>query len=93
MTAALSSLAVATGRARSRQEVAEVAIERLCEATIADVGLIVSWPGNGRQMVAAGRGLGDEMLDAIRLAEVPSLAAAIEAVSYTHLTLPTNREV
>jgi PAS domain S-box-containing protein len=78
MTAALSSLAVATGRARSRQEVAEVAIERLCEATIADVGLIVSWPGNGRQMVAAGRGLGDEMLDAIRLAEVPSLATAIE---------------
>ena len=76
--AALSSLAVATGRARSRQEVAEVAVERLCEATMADVGLIVSWPGNGRQMVEAGRGLGEEMLDAIRVAEVPSLATAIE---------------
>jgi two-component system NtrC family sensor kinase len=76
--AALSSLAVATGRARSRQEVAEVAIERLCEATMADVGLIVSWPGTGRQVVEAGRGLGEEMLAAIRLAEVPLLATAME---------------
>jgi len=76
--AALSSLAVATGRARTRQEVAEVAIERLCEATMADVGLIVSWPGHGRQMVEAVRGLGEEMLQAIRDAEVPPLATAIE---------------
>jgi PAS domain S-box-containing protein len=76
--AALSSLAVATGRARTRQEVAEVAIERLCEATMADVGLIVSWPGNGRQMVEAGRGLGEDMLEAIRAAELPSFRTAIE---------------
>ncbi|HEY5487971.1 MAG TPA: PAS domain S-box protein [Candidatus Limnocylindrales bacterium] len=76
--AALSSLAVATGRARTRQEVAEVAIERLCEATMADVGLIVSWPGHGRQMVEAVRGLGEEMLQAIRDAQVPQLPTAIE---------------
>ena len=76
--AALSSLAVATGRARTRQEVAEVAIERLCEATMADVGLIVSWPGNGRQMVEAGRGLGEEILEAIRTAELPVAASAIQ---------------
>ncbi len=76
--AALSSLAVATGRARTRQEVAEVAIERLCEATMADVGLIVSWPGNGRQKVEAGRGLGEEILEAIRTAEVPMAASAIQ---------------
>ena len=76
--AALSSLAVATGRARTRQEVAEVAIERLCEATMADVGLIVSWPHNGRQTVEAGRGLGEELLEAIRTAEVPVAASAIQ---------------
>ena len=77
--AALSSLAVATGRARSRQEVAQVAIERLCEATLADVGLIVSWPSGGKQLVVeAGRGLGEETLDAIRLADVPSIATAID---------------
>ena len=41
--AALSSLAVATGRARTRREVAVAALERLCEATMADSAIIVTW--------------------------------------------------
>ena len=73
---ALSSLAIATGRARTRHEVAEVAIERLSEATMADIGLIVSWPGTGNETIEASHGLSEELLEAVRVADITSLATA-----------------
>jgi PAS domain S-box-containing protein len=77
--AALGSLAVATGRARSRHEVAEVALERLCEATMADIGVIVTWASNGApRTIEASRGLSQEALDAIRETEIPGVGEALE---------------
>ena len=77
--AALGSLAVATGRARSRREVAEAALERLCEATMADIGIIVTWGDKGATTIEASRGLSQELLDVIRDADIPDLASALEA--------------
>ena len=78
--AALGSLAVATGRARSRREVAEAALERLCEATMADVGIIATWGDRGAPLVIeASRGLSPEVLEVVRLAEIADFGAALEA--------------
>ncbi len=78
-SAALGSLAVATGKARNRQEVAAAALERLCEATMSELGLIASWDdaGNG-QTVEASRGLGEDLLAVIGRIEIPSLRQALE---------------
>jgi len=76
--ATLVSLAVATGRARSRREVAEVALERLCEATMADIGIIVTWADKGSATIEASRGLSQEFLDVIVEADIPDLAAALQ---------------
>ena len=75
--AVLSSLAVATSRARNRHEVAAAALERLAESTIADAGLIVSWSSEGI-VVEASRGLSQETIAAISEADVPSLGPALE---------------
>jgi PAS domain S-box-containing protein len=77
--AALSSLAVGTGRARSRHAVAEAALERLCEATMADAGIIVSWTGDGEQSIEATRGLNEKLLGSIRTAPLTGLKAALES--------------
>jgi PAS domain S-box-containing protein len=76
--AALGSLAVATGRARSRREVAEVALERLCEATMADIGIIVTWADKGSATIEATRGLSQEFLDVILDADSPDLTATLQ---------------
>jgi PAS domain S-box-containing protein len=78
--AALGSLAVATGRARSRREVADVALERLCEATMADVGLIMTWGDapDAASIIEASRGLGAEFLELARTVEVPALGPLLE---------------
>ncbi|MGZ6272933.1 MAG: PAS domain S-box protein [Candidatus Limnocylindrales bacterium] len=76
--AALSSLAVATGRARTRREAAEAALERLCEATMADSGLIVTWRDTGRITVEASRGLSPELLHLIGESDVVDLAGILE---------------
>ncbi len=75
---ALSSLAVATGRARTRREVAVAALERLCEATMADSAIIATWGEKGGITVEASRGLSRELLHIIRESEIPDLAAALE---------------
>ena len=75
--AALGSLAMATGRARSRHEVGEAALERLCEASMADIGIIVTWGDKGATTIEASRGLSQEFLDVIRDADVPGLTAAL----------------
>jgi PAS domain S-box-containing protein len=76
--AALSSLAVATGRARTRREVAEAALERLCEATMADSAIIATWRETGGITVEASRGLSRELLDILRDSDIPDLATALE---------------
>jgi PAS domain S-box-containing protein len=76
--AALSSLALATGRARSRREAAESAMERLCEATMADIGIIVSWEDKGVHTIEASRGIGQELLATIRDADIPALNSALQ---------------
>jgi PAS domain S-box-containing protein len=77
-TAALGSLAVVAGRARSRHEVAEAALERLCESTVADAGVIVTWTGDGCAAIEASRGIGEELLTAIRSSTVESLGQVLE---------------
>jgi PAS domain S-box-containing protein len=76
--AALGSLALATGRARTRREVAVAALERLCEATMADSAIIVTWGDTGALTIEASRGLSREVLHIIRESDVPDLAAALE---------------
>ena len=79
-TAALGSLAVATGRARTRREVAEAALERLSEATMADVGIIMTWGEHGQpNEIEASRGLSPELLELVVSADVPQFAEALEA--------------
>jgi len=46
---ALAALAVATSRARTRQEVATAVLERLCEVMSADFGVIGTWAGDANQ--------------------------------------------
>jgi PAS domain S-box-containing protein len=75
--AALGSLAVATGRARSRREVAEAALERLCEATLADAGIIVTWGLEGATTIESSRGLGQELLDVVRDSDIQEIASAL----------------
>ncbi len=76
--AALSSLAVATERARTRREVADVALERLSEATLADAAVIATWAEEGGQSTIEGsRGLTSDFLELIRLADGPALRAAL----------------
>ncbi len=77
--AALGSLAVATGRARSRHEVAEAALERLCEATMADVGIIETWGESGAPpVIEASRGLSQELLEVILHTDIPEFASALD---------------
>ena len=77
--AALSSLAVATGRARSRREVAEAALERLSEATMADAGVIVTWGAKGPTVVEASRGFSQDSIDVIRESDIADLDATVGA--------------
>jgi two-component system NtrC family sensor kinase len=58
--ATLGTLATATGRARSRAEIAATAIELLCTASGAEVGVIVRFEGD-RAVIEAGHGLSDAM--------------------------------
>ena len=76
-TAALGSLAVVAGRARSRREVAEAALERLCELTVADAAVIVTWSG-GRALIEASRGIGEELGAVIRNATAEDLVGILE---------------
>ena len=77
--AALGSLAVATGRARSRHEVAEVALERLCEVTLADAGIIETWGEQGAPtVIEASRGLSPEVLEVILHTDIPELGSALD---------------
>ncbi len=76
--AALSSLAVATGRARTRREVAVAALERLSEATMADSAIIVTWGDGDGTTIEASRGLSRELLHIIRDADIPDLSSALE---------------
>ncbi len=68
--ALLSSLAVALSRARSRQEVAETSLERLCEGTLAEVGAIVTWTDPRRKSVEASRGISELTVEALRVIEI-----------------------
>jgi PAS domain S-box-containing protein len=74
---ALGSLAAATSRARSKHEVAAAALERLCEATSADAGVIATW-APGEQIIEASRGVGEELIKAIRTSNVPPMRAALQ---------------
>ncbi len=77
--AALGSLAVATGRARSRHEVAEAALERLCEATMADAGIIGTWGKGGAPLaIEASRGISQDVLEVIVSSDLPDLGSALE---------------
>lgn len=58
--ATLGTLATATGRARSRAEIAATAIELLCAASGAEAGAIVRFDGD-RAVIEAGHGLSGEM--------------------------------
>jgi PAS domain S-box-containing protein len=75
---ALAALAVATSRARTRQEVSEAVLERLCEVTLADFGVIGTRAGNGNQLIEASRGLNEEVLQMIRGLVLPQLSEALE---------------
>ena len=61
--ATLGSLAVATGRGRSRSEIADAALEVLCRATEADAGLILST--DGEFAITSHLGVGDASIDRI----------------------------
>ncbi len=75
--ATLAALAVATGRARTRQEVAAAVLERLCEATMADFGVIALWAGPDSQTIEASRGISEEVQHAIRTLIIPELSSAL----------------
>lgn len=61
--ATLGSLAVAAGRGRSREEIAETALEVLCRATECDAGLIIATDG---EFAIAGRlGISDAAIERI----------------------------
>jgi PAS domain S-box-containing protein len=74
---ALAALSVATSRARTRGEVASAVLERLCEVTMADIGLVALW-GEGRtQTIEASRGLSEEALETIRTVSIPGVREAL----------------
>ena len=75
--AALAALAVATGRARTRPEVAHSVLERLCEVTMADFGVIGLRGESGNQLIEASRGLNEDVLEAIRSLVLPELKDAL----------------
>ena len=75
----LAALALATSRSRTRGELASAVLEGLCEATMADFGLIVLWDEPGRRTVEASRGLGEELLQLVRADSIPEVAAALDA--------------
>jgi PAS domain S-box-containing protein len=74
---ALASLALAIGRSRSRREIAEAALEQLCDLTSADFGVIGTWAENC-QIIEASRGFGPGTLAVIESAVIPELGKAIE---------------
>jgi PAS domain S-box-containing protein len=74
---ALGSLAAATSRARTKHEVAAAALERLCEATAADSGIIATW-ADGDQIIEASRGFGEDLLTSFRTSSVPAMRQALE---------------
>jgi PAS domain S-box-containing protein len=74
----LAALALATNRSRTRGEVANAVMERLCEATIADFGVIALWDGIGRQTIEASRGISEEVLQLIRTQTIPEVGAALD---------------
>ena len=76
---ALAALAVATSRSRTRQEVANAVLERLCEVTMADFGVVCSWGADANQEIEASRGLHEETVALIRELVLPRLGRALEA--------------
>jgi len=76
--ALLAAVALATSRSRSRAEVANAVLERMCEATTAEFGVIALWDGPDRQVVEASRGLSEAMLETIRNQSIPEVGAALE---------------
>jgi PAS domain S-box-containing protein len=74
----LAALAVATSRSRTRGEVANAVMERLCEATIADFGVIAMWDGAGHQTIEASRGMSEELLQLIRTQAIPEVVVALD---------------
>ncbi|HEX7492426.1 MAG TPA: PAS domain S-box protein, partial [Candidatus Limnocylindrales bacterium] len=75
---ALAALAVATGRARTRQEVADSTLERLCEVTMADFAVIGLWADDANQQIEASRGLNEDMLQLIRSLNLPAIGGALD---------------
>jgi PAS domain S-box-containing protein len=73
----LAALALATGRSRTRGEVANAVLERLCEATMADFGAIALWDGPDSQTIEASRGLSEEILEMVRTQSMPEVGAAL----------------
>ncbi len=71
--AMLGSLAVALSRSRSRGEVAETSLERLCEGTLADFGAVVTWDDPAHRTVEASRGLSEATVEALRSLSIPGL--------------------
>jgi PAS domain S-box-containing protein len=69
--ATLGTLATATGRARSRAEIADGAIELLCTASGADAGAIVRFEGD-RSSIEAARGLSPGMRAEVELISKPA---------------------
>ena len=76
--AVLAAVALATGRSRTRQETANAVLERLCEATMADFGLIALWAEGNIQTIEASRGLSEEILQMVRTVSIPEVVAALE---------------
>jgi PAS domain S-box-containing protein len=76
---ALAALAIMSSRARSRQEVADSVLERLCEVTMADFGVIGMSSGDGTQLIEASRGLTDDVVEVLRTAIVPRIRDAMQA--------------
>ena len=58
---------------------------------VAEGGKVVLWDLNAEALTAAAAEVGAAHVMALDVADPDAVAAA--AVSYTHLTLPTNREV
>ena len=74
----LAALALATSRARTRQEVANAVMERLCEATMADFGVIALWGGPRNQTIEASHGLSEEILQIVHSQPMPEVVAALD---------------
>jgi PAS domain S-box-containing protein len=74
---ALAALAVATSRARTRGEVASAVLERLCEVTMADFGLVALWAEEDSQTIEASRGLTEDVAETIRTINIPAIREAL----------------